>query len=401
MNTRINIKTEEDWDKISGEGIKVVVDPMVFRTADVFLRGKNGIAGSRELTHPESMWNAISSNIGALCTFFDTLILEERIPMYDYDQTFPGDNYAGRRALIEYCNEFEEVLVTVSVQGQAYYKMKERAVAVLDELPSIPDTLANDILRELSAFDWEWRPDLWRGERYESIADDQSVLDAFRYGGLLFSGYAQRTGSDHLLQPKRARLYLATALGADSADDEKALFAQLTTIANETPEGVQRTGDLPATPTFLPYLLKRDDNTPREFLQRALKLRRSNMVNEYRAWRKKALDDIEKGRPNKKEWQKEIAKIAAAINRELRVNADNGPTVNARVGAKLVPLSPIPIVPDVGIALEQKINLGATLGWLLPNLPGHRYRKLLMRLIVAQREYTHIDRHLKILWNAA
>src|SRR6266545_4413664 len=292
----IEIRSSTDWDRISQAGLKVVVDPMVFRTADVFLRGARGLAKSRsipshELKHPATMWSAISSNIGALCTFFDTLILEERLPMYDYGMTFPPDIDTGKHALIEYCNESEEVLVPVTVQAAAYQEMKRESVAILDELPSIPNTLASDVLQELSAFDWEWRPDLWRDERYADVGD-QRVLDAFRYGGILFSGYAQRTGSDHILQPKRARLYLATSLGTDRADDEKVLFSELTRIASETPEGIQRTGDLPATPTFLPHLLKHDDRTPDALLKRALRLRKSSIVGEYRHWRKDVLNDI-------------------------------------------------------------------------------------------------------------
>src|SRR5690242_15192435 len=276
MSTVIEIRSPADWEQIPKAGLKVVVDPMVFRTADVFLRGARGLAKSPELKHPATMWNAISSNIGALCTFFDLLILEKRLPMYDYGMTFPPDIDTGKHALVEYCNESEGVLVPVTVQGEAYREMKREAVSILDELPSVSDTLANDILQELSAFDWEWRPDIWREENYMSETNER-VLDAFRYGGILFSGYAQRTGSDHILQPKRARLYLATSLGTDRADDEKALFAELTRIASETPEGVQRTGDLPATPTFLPYLLKHDDKTPRELLKRALKLRKNSV----------------------------------------------------------------------------------------------------------------------------
>jgi len=73
------------------ENLNVVVDPMVFRTADVFLRGLKGVTQSPELKHPETMWKAISNNIGSLCAFFDILVLEKRLPMYDYNITFPPD----------------------------------------------------------------------------------------------------------------------------------------------------------------------------------------------------------------------------------------------------------------------------------------------------------------------
>ena len=394
----IEINTSADWEKIRQEKLEVVVDPMVFRTADVFLRGAKGIARSQDLIHPGTMWSAISSNVGSLCTFFDTLILETRLPLYDYGSTFPADIATGKHTLIEACNEAEEVLVSVSVQGQAYEEMKEAAVAVLHQLPQIPEALATDIHNELSAFDWEWRPDLWLNENMED--SERRVLDAFQFGGILFSGYAQRTGCDHILQPKRARLYLAASLGAERADDEKALFAELARLSNEAPPGVQRTGDLPAMPTFLPYLLKFDDKTPKDLLKRALKVRKKGIVNEYREWRKEVVDDIEKGRvPTKR--RKEIAQIAAAIGRELKVENDNETKVSAKVGAKVAAVGPV-AMPEVGfeLGIEKQWNLSSTLGWVLRNIPGYRYRKLLMRLVIAQREYTHIDKHLHKIWNS-
>src|SRR5262245_7486713 len=112
----ITINTSEDWEKIRNEKLNVVVDPMVFRAADVFLRGSNGLAQSQELKHPETMWGAIRSNIGSLCAFFDTLILEERLPMYDYGMSFPPDIDTGKHTLVEFCNDEKEALVSVTVQ---------------------------------------------------------------------------------------------------------------------------------------------------------------------------------------------------------------------------------------------------------------------------------------------
>jgi hypothetical protein len=388
----ITIATSGDWEKIRKEKLNVVVDPMVFRAADVFLRGSKGVAQSPELKHPETMWNAIRNNIGSLCAFFDTLILEERLPMYDYGMTFPPDIETGKHTLVEFCNDKKETLISVTVGGQAYEDMKREAVAAMNELPDIPEAAAADILNELSAFDWEWRPDLWR---HEKTGDSRRrVLDAFRYGGILFSGYAQRTGADHILQPKRARLYLAMSLGAERAGDEKALFAELDKLSNEAPEGVQRTGDLPAAPTFLPYLLKCDDKTPRELLKRALKLRGAGMVKDYREWRKEVFEEIDKGRAPTRH-RKQIAQIAAAIARELKVEGDSGIKVSAKIGAKVSAIGP-EIGPELGF--EKELKPYVLREWFLRNIPGRRYRKLLMRLVIAKREYWHIDRHLQRVW---
>jgi hypothetical protein len=396
MSATIEIQTSADWEKIRQENLKVVVDPMVFRTADVFLRGQNGVGRSGELKDPEIIWRAISSNIGSLCAFFDTLILEERLPMYDYGMTFPVDLQTGKHTLVELCNRDDDVLVTVMVHDQAYHEIKQAAVAVLNQQPEIHGATATDIINELSAFDWEWRPDLWRSDIEE--VDQQRVLDTFRFGGILFSGYAQRTGADHILQPNRARLYLAASLGSQRADDERVLFAELMKLANETPEGLQRTADLPPTPTILPYLLKFDEETPQKLLVRALKLRKTRIVKEYRQWRKEITEDIDKGRVMNTKRRKELMQISAAIIRELGGN-NNERKAAGKISAKIALVGPIP-KPEIGGEISSD-NLGTTLGWFLRNVPGYRYRKLLMSLVIAQREYTRIDKHLYSLWRAA
>jgi hypothetical protein len=108
------------------------------------------------------------------------------------------------------------------------------------------------------------------------------------------------------------------------------------------------------------------------------------------------LDDIDKGRTLTKR-RKEVAQLAAALARELRVETEGATKVSAKIGAKVAAIG-----PEVGaeLGMEKEWDIGATLGWVLRNIPGRRYRKLLMRLIIAQREYDHIDRHLKSLYAA-
>jgi hypothetical protein len=138
MNTSISIQTSADWEKIRQENLKVVVDPMVFRTADVFVRGIQGAAKNPNTPEPEKQWSAIRSNIGSLCAFFDALILEELLPMYDYAMTFPADLDTGKHNLVEACNRNELVLVSVTVGFDAYNEVKRAAVATLDKLRLFP-----------------------------------------------------------------------------------------------------------------------------------------------------------------------------------------------------------------------------------------------------------------------
>jgi hypothetical protein len=396
VNDRIKIMEPGDWEQFRNKKLNTIVDPMIFRTADVFLCGQKAVLESYEPKAPETVWSAISSNIGALCTFFDILILEDCLPIFDYETTFPPDLYFGSKTLFELCNEHEQVLVPVTVGGSTYQEIKQRAVEALDEQPPIPPETATDILAELSAFDYEWRPDLWRNEK--TGTSKERVLDAFRYGGLLFSGYAQRTGADHIVQPKRSRLYLAASLGAKRANDEQALFAELTRLANSAPEGIQPTADLPSAPTFLPYLLNADDKTPRALLTRALKLRKSGAVADYRSWRRKVNQNLKRGKvPNR--LQRELRQITADVIHEIGAEVGSATKVSAKMTGKISFVGPVP-VPEIGgeIGAEKELNPGFGLGWVLRNLPGYRYRKLLLLLVMAQREYWHLDSYLKGMW---
>jgi hypothetical protein len=43
---RIYVQHENDWSLLRDRGLTTVVDPMVFRTGDVFLRGRKRIAAA-------------------------------------------------------------------------------------------------------------------------------------------------------------------------------------------------------------------------------------------------------------------------------------------------------------------------------------------------------------------
>ena len=397
----LKIERSADWDaKIRRDPtLNVVVDPMVYRTADVFLRGAEGWKKYQsDLGIPPEdqakKCDAISKNIGSLCTFFDVLILEERLPMYDYYYTFPPDIDMGAETpgrqhwLVNKCNSLEEgVLVEVAVYPEARQTMMEDAKSQLRQQPPIQQQDAANILSELSAFDYEWRPDLWpsnppnREERPEE--KEKRTLEAFLYGGLLFSGYAERTGAEHILQPKRSRLYLAASLRLQPADQLRALFAELRKIARETPEGVLRTGELPEAPTFLPYLLSRfNPQTPDELLQRAVELRYDWRVEEYKTWRRKALNIIEEGRALDRTLQEEIRDIVAQVNAKMRASIGFiGPLPTGRVEGE--------------VGGEKTLE---NLGWHLKNNEAHKYRKLLMDMVITQQEFANLDWRLKNIW---
>src|SRR5947209_19556020 len=87
------VKQEEDWDRFSAPDLNldVIVDPMVFRSGHVLLNGRSRAQASSTTKDADDVWQALSQNIGSLVAFFDTLILNEHLPIIDYSFTF--DSY--------------------------------------------------------------------------------------------------------------------------------------------------------------------------------------------------------------------------------------------------------------------------------------------------------------------
>ena len=78
---KLVIAGEADWQLIQPGD--VVVDPLVVRYGEVFLGGRRA-AGERA----DAKWRAIANDIGGLLLFFDQIVLRERIPIFNYGDTF-------------------------------------------------------------------------------------------------------------------------------------------------------------------------------------------------------------------------------------------------------------------------------------------------------------------------
>lgn len=206
----IQILTPADWSTLRSNGLVTVLDPLTFRAAETFLRGAPE-QGDEEL------WEALSKNVDALATFIDAVILNDRLPVFDYYVTWePG--IAGLAPLVNLVNVEAEALVEVRVHHEAYDAARKRAIAVLRQLPAIDDALADEVAQELSSFDYRWQPRL---EELEPLDDRARQLASFRYGALLFHYYAESISdrrqrldqrAEHVLHAKRARVMLATSL---------------------------------------------------------------------------------------------------------------------------------------------------------------------------------------------
>jgi len=373
------VQTPESWHEVSALG-GPVVDPMIIRCGELFLRGSAGAANQG------AAWDLLDKNMHALSTFFDHLVLEERIPVFNYADSWDADqNFAHR--MFEQVNQEEEVLVDVRVGWQPYTEVKTCAMEELKKLYSagsagVPVRQAMDILGELTASGYAWYPQL---DGLVLADENEQRLAAFILGGLIFGAYAQITGADHLMQPKRSRLFLALSLKQDaSRNAEDFLFSKLAELSGRP------TTEIPYTPTFFPMLLSTSDG-PGELFKKAMKLRKSGEVKDYRAWLHETLLDFKRNGRIAVERYREVDKIADAIRSRMAgipfPKVEIKTTVADVTGGKL---------PGVGLDLTAPAK--AVWGWVIERLPSKRHRKLLTRAIIADREYLDLGIRIATVW---
>jgi hypothetical protein len=188
---KLMITDPADWQLIRPGD--VVVDPLVLRYGEIFLGGRGG-AGERA----EAKWRAIANDVGGLLLFFDQVVLRERIPIFNYGDTFDMGLNLSERVLAR-VNEYEEILVEVDVQYLPYAQAKSVAIEqvkeLFDEKRALPDDLAREIIRHLSVFEYDWNPNV---DALGLETEKERRLAAFLVGGLVFGAYAQQTGAPHV-----------------------------------------------------------------------------------------------------------------------------------------------------------------------------------------------------------
>jgi hypothetical protein len=377
----VKVESTEDWQKVSQIG-GPVVDPMILRCGEVFLLGPNATANESD------EWALLDINLHALGTFFDRIVLDEHIPVFDYTASFQVNPNFNKSALSE-VNDRGEVLVEVNVSDCAYIKVKSLAEEKLIQLYAkgeygIAAGEANSILGELSTAGYTWYPYIPDIPFY---SDAERQLGGYILAGLIFGGYAQLAGADHLMQPKRSRLFLATPLRAyGPRSEEDHLFDTL----NQLP--ALKTAEIPFTPTFFPMLLHQSSN-PRQLLAVALQLRNTSEVREYREWLQNVLDDFgSNGRISVKVTQ-EVNAILQAVRRRSEAfkfpNIEFKTTVSGLVGTA-----------EAELSVDLAELAASAWGWFVEQLPGRRYRKLLSRAIVLENEYVDLRRRAETVWRS-
>jgi hypothetical protein len=384
MEPDLRIRTSADWDKFTnfnpGGGLDSIVDPMIYRTADVFLRGQRGVSETLEST--EQVWKSIKRNVDSLMIFFDLLILSKSLPIIDYGITFEQTVGVNSDDIIKKCNQHEKLLISVHVSDDASKECRDAAFETLKNRPLVPKTLADELREEMKALEYKWTPNLYP---LGFIPDDDLPVTRFLYGAALFGAFAQMAGVGHVFQPKRSRAFLAASLHADAdlAQDEERLYRKLAEIMGKRLDSTDCSAELAGLPPFLPYLLSKEPKCSADLLAEALTLRKTGMIGDYRDWRSGLIRDWREKGVIRAQYRKELAIIATKVNKELSTPAAS----NVELKVSMTGLGP-----------SWKVPVDQIWGWICSQLPGRRYMKILTRLALAQAEYEDYSKHIRTVW---
>ena len=145
---------------------------MVFRCGELFLKGASGVGD------PKNVWSFLTANIHAIGMFFDCLILNQKIPVFNYGDTFDATLNFDNRALT--CiNQYDEVLYDINVEYNQYHQVKSAALAEITELYEGPNRIApsmtEEVLSELSAAEYKWNPSIGELEQQLQTQEEKRI----------------------------------------------------------------------------------------------------------------------------------------------------------------------------------------------------------------------------------
>jgi hypothetical protein len=376
----LRIVDPTDWAKLSERGLKTVLDPLVTRTASLFFEGPLLGYGDQAA---RQQWDIVAKNIPSLMAFFDAIILNDRIPLFAYQRTFPGDR------ILDFCPDF---VVHIAFEqpndkiGEAYKSIKAAALEKMRNAPTVPATLAGEIADELSAFGYEWDPGL--GD-LTPADQQQACATKLLLGGALFQGIANQISgktknledlAEHVVPPRRSALMAASWLQQKSviAEREAELFADLMAAARQA-HGNLLVWENHDVPSFLPALLGQEPcvREPLELLSRARSMKEKSQVKDYRCWRRRLHQGIGEGSSLIPE-RRELQRILDSAERELAVKRRSEVEIAAKAGVEIGTEGP---KAKLGLEVSKSIDLHSLAWWLTSHFPGRGHRELLTRLV--------------------
>ncbi|RQS71529.1 hypothetical protein DID96_12380 [Burkholderia sp. Bp8963] len=283
MTMQVTEHSVAGWQAFANT-VSFVPDPMILRAGEVFA---NGAKGAKALAASDlEVMTALRDNIGGLIEFFDLLVAYDRMPLIDYEYTFDKDSVPMPIGTL-----LGDKALPVTIGYRAYESVKMGALRLLAAMDLGRIAQFGHQLAELNALRYQWRPRLDDGNQEGWLAqaaqlDPATQLAAqFLLGGLIFSGFAQASVTDHIMQPKRSRLYLALTAappttGGVTHEEEEAVFTAAEQGLHGTRASARR---LDALPPVLPYLLAKapDTVTAADLLKQALDFANTNEGDSY------------------------------------------------------------------------------------------------------------------------
>ncbi len=394
----IQIQHPEDWQMLVDSGLTTVVDPLVYRAGEIFLRGRSGkeLGAAQDPPMDEKRaWAFLDRNLITLGFFFDALVLNDSLPVFNYGDSFDMQLNFQRRAFAAINDAAQNlVMAPVEVNYGAYVPIKQKALAELKERliepnPAggawMPAEQAKSIVDELAKSAYHWDVDL--GYELEQLLPSEldRQMGRFLVGGMIFGHYADLMKSEHWLQPNRARLFVRATTGgaAPNTEDEKQLF-----------EWLARQYGLPALstwqPTFFHHILE-SAKTLGQIPGAIMKLRNSGAVGDYRAWRAQALHEWRTAGGLSEDTARTIERLKTALSRQAPGLAAAGDA-----GVALVESA---VKPGLANVAKAAVKTAPLLGWALDRyMPGRRHVKLLADSLHTRDRYPHVERAVRSLW---
>jgi hypothetical protein len=161
-NIDIKIGSTSEWKQLFDMKMDMIVDPMIFRVGDVFLRGRTMAMKTLSSKDPDRIMSAITGDVGSLISFFDQLVMAEALPVIDYGITFDSTLKYDTPWICQQVNQVfgEKVLWTVHVNRDASEEARTSALQQLPACPRPAGELEASVRNHLNALDYEWRPSL-------------------------------------------------------------------------------------------------------------------------------------------------------------------------------------------------------------------------------------------------
>jgi hypothetical protein len=381
MAEKITISQESEWTKLTDQSIETVVDPMVYRCGELFTKGAKKARADKF----SEISDLLIKNIYSIGTFFDCMILYDKLPVFNYADTFDSQHNFGDLISPE-LNDKEQVFFDVDVTYGAYRQIKDKTLEELGTIykgeNKISAKLVKDILKELAWAEYNWTPHLEQLE--QQIKDsDELKLARFLLGGLIFGKYAEKIGGEHLLQPKRSELLVSLSLNK--------MNTKKFDLFEELKKNFVESEDIPWRPTFFPYLLSRS-NSAKGILDEVIRLRKTSEVKDYRQWWKEITGEWQMGKITIRK-RKEVETIRKAFEKKL-FTGSSAPQVEVKADLAALFTGKFPVEAKINLMPLFKTIWGSTVNLL----PGKRHRKLLLRLLIADKEYHNLNTAVYKVW---